>query len=433
MALLRDLKPGQVPKIIRPRAFRGMAPDIDPQNLPEDTPYLRINTRDEGGLPVWRGGQRFLVNLGGRVTGLATHEIGANRSLFITGDGCPSISSGAGSYLGVVDQEFADPSVQQPSSYKNATYYATATEQIVAATFGDDLFFGLDNILKRFSATDSLQESRVVLPSGYSGISAMIEHEGILLIAAKGSGGAPPGTGTSAIFTFDGVTLTNVLSAINVVQGFGVYNEQCCAIFDGTPNSIRVRSSAGVWSAPIAPGAGTVKIVGSNCTSYRNKLYIPNGDEDLFTFDENAALTRIPRATNGVDAGAHITGTAKMNDSTGTPILYYLWHNAALTNVWIGKFDGTTWTPKYKDLTGQGTWAGFQNETPASTYPTLYVPGISRCIRQYRGSLVVAAIEPPAGLAALYFSPREDITGDWTRLIMSVSFANSDVSDMVVF
>lgn len=428
--LLRKLKPDQVAKAIRPRRWRGMAPDVDPQNLPEDTPYLRINSRDEGGLPVVRGGQIRRVNVGGRVTGLATQEIGAPRSLFITGDGCPAISAGAGSYLGVIDQESADIRAASPTSYRNATYYSTATYQIVAATFGDALYFGLDNALKRFSAANSLQEDRVKLPTAYVGISAMIEHQGVLLIAAIGA--AASGVGTSAIFTFDGVTLTNVLTGINVVKGFGIYNETCVAIFDGTPNSIRVRSSAGVWSAPIAPGAGTVKIVGSNTTSYRNLLYIPNSDEDLFSFD-GTTLTRIPVATTGVDAGGHIMSTAKMNDSSGTPILYFVWHNAALTNAWIGSFDGTTWTPKLKDLTAQASYPGFQNEAPAASIPTQYVPGISKCIRQYRGSLVVAAIEPPAGIAAAYFSPRGSITGTWTRLIMSIANANSDINDMLVF
>ena len=407
-----------------------MSPDVDPQNLPEDTPYLRINTRDEGGLPVLRGGQLRRVNVGGRVTGLATHEIGAARSLFITGDGCPSVSAGTGSYLGVIDQESADQTASSPVSYRNATYYSTATYQIVAATFGDELYFGLDNVLKVFSVADSLQQDRVKLPSAYVGISAMIEHQGVLLIAAIGA--AASGVGTSAIFTFDGVTLTNVLGTINVVKGFGVYNETCVAIFDGTPNSIRVRSSAGVWSAPIAPGAGTVKIVGSNTTSYRNNLYIPNSDEDLFSFD-GTTLTRIPIATTLIDAGGHIMGTEKMNDSAGNPVLYFVWHNAALTNVWIGSFDGTTWTPKLKDLTAQANYPGFMNQAPGSTYPTLFVPGISRCIRQYRACLVVAAIQPPAGIAAAYFSPRGSITGTWTRLIMATGFPSSDINDMLVF
>lgn len=431
MPLLRKLKPDQVAKIVRPARWRGMAPDIDPQNLAEDQFFLKINTRDVGGFPLVRGGQTLRVNVGGRVTGLATHEIGAARSLFITGDGCPEVSAGAGSYLGVIDQELADPDSQLPSSYRNATYYSTATRQIVAATFGDELFFGLDAVLKRFSAADSLQETRLAFPSAYVGVSAMIEHQGVLLLALVGA--AASGVGTSAIFTFDGVTLQNELAAINVVKGFGLYNELAAAIFDGTPNSIRVRSAIGVWGAPIAPGAGTVKIVGSNCSSYRNKLWIPNADEDLFALDETMTLTRFPVGTTGVDAGAHIMGTAVMSDENNVQMLYFLWHNTAETDVYIGRFDGTTWTPKLKNLTAQASYPGFQNQFPGNTYPTLFVPGISRCLRQYRGSLVAAAIEPPAGIAAAYFSPRGDIDGTWTRLLMSVSQPNSDINDMVVF
>lgn len=428
MALLRGLKQGQDYKIFRPK-WRGMAPDIDPQNLGEDQPYLSINTRNSAGVAVQRGGQSLCVDLGGKITGIATHQIGAARSLFVTGDGCPGLSAGAGSYLGVVDQEFKDPAYVGEAgytAYKNATYYATATAQIVAGTFGDDLMFGLDNVLKRFSAADSLQETRLNLPTGYSSISAMIEHEGTFLIAAVGT--AASGVGTSAIFSFDGVTLTNELSAINVVKGFGLYRDMCAAIFDGTPNSIRIRTAAGVWGAPVLPSAGTVKIIGSNTVSFQDKLYIPNGDEDFFALDQTGTLTRIPIATSGVDAGGHIMGVDVLEN-----VMYFVWHNAALTNVWIGKFDGTTWTPKFKDLTAQATYPALAQDFVASGVPTGYVPGIARCIRAYRGSLVVAAIQPPAGIAALYFSPRAAVSGTWTRIIMSISYANSDINEMLVF
>lgn len=429
--LLRKLKPGQVAKLFRPLNWRGVSPDKDPGRLPEDSPFLRINTRDEGGVPVFRGGQTRRVNVGGMVTGLATQEIGAARSLFITGDGCPGVSAGDGSYLGVIDQESADPTSQTPTSYQNATYYSTADFGIVAVTFGDELFFGLDDELKRFSAADSLQETRLRFPSAYVAVSAAIEHQGVLLLALVGA--AASGVGTSAVFTFDGTTLTNVLTGINVVKGFGLYNETAVAIFDGTPNSIRVRSSAGVWSAPIAPSGGTVKIVGSNCDSHRNLLWIPGGDSDLFSFD-GTTLTQVTLATTLVDVGAHIMSVAVMADENDIQTLYYLWHTATEDNVYIGSYDGTTWTPKLKDLTGQASWPGFMNQEPAASMPTAFVPGISRVIRQYRGSLVVAAIEEaPGSLAAVYFSPRSDVDGEWTRLIMSIANATSDISDMLVF
>lgn len=431
MSLFRKIGKDQIAKIFRPK-WRGMAPDVDPQNLREDQPYLSINTRLDGGQPVFRGGQLRRVNLGGKVTGIATHMIGASRSLFIAGDGCPGLSGGAGSYLGVVDREnkpnisAADVYDSSYTAYQNATYYTTATYGIVAATFGDDLLFGLDNVLKRFSAANSLQETRLELPTGYVAISAMIEHEGTLLVACIGSTGS--GVGSSAIFKFDGVTLTKELGAINVVQGFGLYRDMAAAIFDGTPNSIRVRTAAGAWGAPVAPSAGTVKIVGSNCTSYIDKLWIPGGDTDLFTYDQAGALTRIPIATNLIDAGGHIMGTEKME---GT--LYYVWHNSAGTAVFIGKYNGTTWTPKYKSLTAQATWPAWYFDYLAQQQQTQYPPGTCKGIRQYRGSLVVSGIQAGPGIAALYFSPRNDITATWSRLLMSVSFPNSDISQMTVF
>lgn len=422
--LLRKLKPGQVAKIIRPKAWRGMAPDVDPQNLEDDQPYLAFNARPDGGQHVMRGGQNRVVHLDGPITGLETHVIGANRSLFITGDGCPGIATpGTGSYLGVIDQEFRDPMLANPTSYKNATYYTTATNTIVAATYGDDLFFGLDAVLKRFRVTDSLQETRFNLPSAYVSISAAMEHEGVLVMGFVGA--AASGVGTSAIFTFDGVTLKNVLTAINVVRGFGLYRDKLAAFFNGTPNSIRVRDSAGTWSAPIAPGAGTVKMIGSNAESYLDKLMIPSGDEDIFSLDQALTLTQIPIGTTGVDAGGHIRGIAKLKN-----VMYFVWHNAALTNVWIGKYDGTTWTPKFKDLTAQGIYPGFMGEFAMTTS---FIPGISRCIRQYRGSLAVGAIQPPAGVAAIYFSPRDSVSGTWTRLIPSIFGSASDINDMRVF
>ena len=402
----------------------GMAPDVDPQNLSPQNPYLMINMRVDGGVPTLRPGQLYLCDLsqgaGMPVTGMWDHQIGTARSLYIGGDGCPSISPTVGAFIGKYDSELRITG-NSTLRYENVSYFPSVAIDVQMGLFSDEIYFGVDAAVQRLG-----EVTRFALPTGYSGITAFMEHEGVLCLAAKGTAAA--GIGTSAIFTFDGTTLTNVLSAINPVVGFFKYRDMLGAVFNGTPNSVRIRSSAGVWSAGIAPSGGTVKVTASDvCASYKDKCYIPGGDEDIFVLDQTLTLTQIPKATTGVSAGAHIMAVT-VADEGDARYLYYAWHDAAATTVKIGRFDGTTWTPSYKNLTAQASWPteGF------SGINALFAPAEARVMKFYRGQLVLACVAA-TGLGAIYFSPRTTFTGTWTRAIPSPDGTNGDIRQLLVF
>lgn len=385
----------------------GMKPDIDPQNLPFESPYLLINMRTEGGVPSMRPGRVGVCDSTDAVSGLWDHQIGTARSLYIVGDGCPGISPTVGSFVGRYDAELRTPTVTPgvTAPYENVAYFNTTSADVVMGKFSQQLYFGVDATIQRKG-----EVQRLALPSGYTHVSAFMEHEGDLLCAlANGA--------TSAIFKFDGTTFSSDLAAINPVVGFFRYRDMCGAVFNGTPNSIRVRTAAGVWGAAIPPSAGTVKVVGpDNCASYKDKAYIPDGDTDIFSFDQTSTLTRIPIATNLIDAGGHI-----MAVTTAFGYLYYVWHNLALDAVFIGRFDGTTWTPKHKSLTAQGGWS----KTPRQ----------ARVMKPYAGSLVVGCTTEDTAVfsTAIYISPREATSGTWTINVPAATSPSLDMRQFLVF
>lgn len=393
----------------------GMAPDIDPQNLPPNFQYLLLNTRIEGGVPNIRGGRNLLCTLPGEVRGMWNHQLGTERALYLTGDGCPGISPTAGTFIGKFDTE------SRPAHYETFDYFDTASNPAVLAVYSNQIYFAVDSYLRVRGEVIKLR-----IPSDYSYVSAMLAHEGVLVMALVGATGG--GIGNSAIFTYDGTTLTNVLAALDPVAGFFKYRDNLGAVYGiGGPNNIRVRDSAGAWSAPINPTAGNVSVTSPDvCTSYRDKAYIPSGGEDLFSFNQSSVLTQIPIATTGITAGGHVMAVC-----SAFGYLWYAWHDAAGTEVFIGRYDGTTWDPQYKALTAQGSWVNDQAPGTTPIDPTLFPPLTARAMKAYRGGLALSCTSAtPAGV---YLSPRENVAGTWTRMIPIDGATNADISQLVVF
>lgn len=412
----------------------GMRPDVDAAAL-ERTDFIELrNIRRIGPSIVNRPGQVLFFDLsdpatggvvGSEPTGLGNFPIGAQRRIVVVADGCPGVSAGAGFSLSSYCLE-QSPRFQPIVYRPGATSFCAARFVRSASVNGllpavDAVMFAADGILYKLSnvpfiygspalpQTNGGQEIPVwTVPTGYTSISCMLQHGSSLIISAKN------GAGTSAIFSWDGLTFTRELNAIDEVTGMGLYRDTLIAGHNGGTNLIRVRSAAGVWST-VAPGAGVVKIPANyRCASYRDVFYIPVGDDRLYSFD-GTTLTQILAATTGVTAGGVIHGLEVGLRSIANPAgrLYYSWDAAGPSTQRIGAYDGTTWTANHKDILAQ-----FASTTQM------------RGLRAFSGNLVVAAITTDL---RLYVSPRAATSGTYEEVIPANVTNSADVREMLVY
>ena len=402
----------------------GMRPDIDAAAL-ERTDFIQLqNIRRIGPSIVGRPGQSLFYDLGTcEPTGIGDFPVGAKHRLMCVGDGCPGVSPGAGFSLASWSAE-QKPRFQGMVYRPGATSFCAARFERAASETGllpavDAIMFAADGILYRLSnvpfsyGIDSLaltnagQEVPVwTVPSGYASITCMIQHGSELILSVNN------GAGSSAVFSWDGLTFRRELSGIDEVTGFGLFRDMLIAGHNGGTNLIRVRTAAGVWST-VAPASGTVKIPGNfRCASYKDNFYIPPGDDRLYVFDGLTSLTEIAAGTNGVTAGAIIHS---VESAFGN--LYYCWDAAGPTEVKIGAFDGTTWDPAHKDIL-----VDFANMTGA------------RSLRKFQGNLIFGVLSTlPSGFLHLLSSPRSVTNGTWTELQTVASTASQDVRELLVY
>lgn len=394
--------------------WRGMMPDLNPQDQPPNSPRQILNMRRIGGRFEQRPGRDAVAGLGAShsITGMVDHEIATPRSLMVTGDGCPGVSTTIGFYLAAYDTE-------QDPRFQRVTYYPTTTNPVSIATYGDQFYFSVDNTFRRLQSIRppyglemidiggiGQEVSMWTLPTGYDYVSSMAEHEGSLIICAVGTVPA-----ASAIFNWDGTTFTNELSPTSPMTAFGEFRDTLIGGFE-TASGIRVRASDGTWGALITPGAGTANWpVAHSSASYRDRFYFPNRDEDIFVFD-GTTLTRIPRATTGVTAGSHIVSV-----ETAFGYLWYLWWDSVGNKLRVGKYDGTTWTASHKSLDAQFTVTN--------------IPTQGRAMRLYRGALMVAGTTT-GGAGVIYESPLEDVDGIWAAITLGATDVGI-INELVVF
>ena len=406
----------------------GMRPDIDAAAL-DRTDFIELqNIRRIGPSIVNRPGQSlfYTIGAGNEPTGLGEMKIGAQRRLLAVSDGCPGQSAGAG--LSLSSYSLEQLPRFQPLVYRPAATTFCAARFIRDASVNgllpavDAVIFASEGILYRLSnvpfvygspalqQTNGGQEVPVwTVPTGYTSIVAMMQHGSELIISVVN------GAGTSAVFSWDGLTFRRELNAIDPVTGFGLYRGTLIAGHNGGTNLIRIRSDAGVWST-VAPGAGTVKIPHNHtCASYRDVFYIAPGDDRLYSFD-GTTLTEIPAATNGVTAGATIRGVEKGFGTKADPagFLFYSWDAAGPVKARIGRFDNTTWLPNHKDIAAQLT---------AVTE--------MRGLRAFSGNLMAATIQPTG--YRIVQSARTDTAGTYTEIIPASINNSSDVRELLLY
>lgn len=394
--------------------YRGMYPDGNPASVPVNGLRVLINGRLQGGQVVARPGQAKLNSsaLDSATTcigGLFDFQVGTRKSIMVIGDGCPAISSAVGFYLGLYDFD-------QSPAFQPQIYYNAATQRLAAGVYGDDLYLGLDNELKRYQAIDagygesalaisgSSQDIPILtLPAGFTLIPALQQFDGLLFIACE------QGVGTSKVISWDGKTERDDVTGINAPTGFGLYRETLIMGYGGAPNRIDIRQvgdSPGTWTN-VAPGAGTAAF--KKGTSYKDLFYFTTGGEDLFSYN-GTALTRITPGTTGIAAGSVTFGIATFNG------FLYVAYTTATNIARLAKFNGTVWTAIEKDFTSQ-----FATVTAA------------RPMALYRGNLVVGAVQSggPSG-GVLLESPGTSTSGTWTRRTASLA-NNGDIDDILVY
>lgn len=373
----------------------GMIPDGDPGSLPPFRPRVIFNGRLQAGGIVPRGGldafnDDALHASNAEIRYLDDFQVGTKKSLMTVGVGCPTFSATAGFNLGSYDFE------QSPDIQSNV-YYSSSSAGLTLGLFGDDLYIGSDNILRKYAAVESpygqnglamsglAQDLPLVTFSGMTSITYMLEFDGYLFIALDG------GAGTSKVSMWDGRTENNDLTGINAPLGLGLYRESLILGYDGAPNHIRVRpvGAPGTAWATVAPGAGTVRL--KNGESYKDVFYMTTGAEDVYKFD-GTTLTRIPIGTTGIAAGSITDGIAVLGGSL------FIAYTTSTNLARVAKFNGSVWTPVEKSLTAQ-----FGTATK-----------IAGPMREYKGSLAVGGFTDLIG-GELFISPLTATTGTWVR------------------
>lgn len=403
-----------------------MGPDLKPSKLGPDQPYLAMNVRLEGGEAVLRGGQDRVINVADRkIVGLGTQKIGRNAL-----NGGPSI--------------FLDRSIFNPNFGTRPWRWNGADPGFgPGATYGDDIL--------GFTSEDSATDIALARYVGNSEVYFDGSDHGPLweLLVETPRPARLPGSlhygelaeqgsdfffnvvdhnvGTQVailtVYKFDGVTITvdkEINFGVTVSPGAFVgkmipYRNKLVMIFNTPTNAAYVRAADGTWSGPLTPAAGLLSVENRyRAVQFQNQLYIPDADTatgDAFSMSAANVFTRLPRATTGIDATGYIKSFAVLNR-----VLYYVWEASGFANfpTWIGKFDGTTWTPKYVNLLTQLSYPAYQNQNPTPFVPTDWrigdVPEYCRIsyMLAYRGSLALVA----SGVG-LYLCPKGDPLGTW--------------------
>lgn len=373
----------------------GMYTEGDPLARPPGTFDLLINARWRDGEAVDRWGlARFQQQImGGLFAEVVNHlddfQVTTPKKLWMTIDGgydCAGVYTTTGEHVSSYDEE-------QSPVYQQYAYYDTATEVPVMASFDGHLYVGVGSTLKRLTITDrpygadidsrtflgSTMDTTVHTFSGFA-IRALHEFDGKLFI------GLDAGAGSSKISSFDGVSIVDELTSLQIPKCFATYRvlNGGDAIFVGfaAGNQIRYRpsgSAPGTWTS-VTPGAGTVTSV--EMVAYKDVLYIASGGTDVWSYNGTTlASARTPASAVTVNTITTFNGNLVFGYDT-------------LTAARIGTYDGSSWTDVAKDLTAQA----------AGTTSIL-------SLKRYRSNLYAAATVSAQG--ALFISPGTTITGTW--------------------
>lgn len=383
--------------------WKGINSEGDPSSIPPNTVRMAINARIIGSEFIERPGLTKLnsapLNAADAVIqDIVPYDPPRPYRLWTTSQGCPGLSAGFGFSLGNLDQE-------QDPEFQRVVYYDTAATTCVLATFGGDMYVGVDSALRKLqlikqpwgtesiSVSGSSQDTPVVTFSGFT-ISCMQQFNGKLFIGLNG------GAGASKVVVWDGTSVRDDKTAIDAPVAFALYRVQnggdALVMSTATTNNLYIRSTGdapGTWTTP-----GTV--VGVSMISYKDVLYIATGGVNVSSWNGTA----ITAAAHAPASGVAVNAVVVFNG-----FLYFAYTTAA--SVRIGKYDGTTWTDVEKNLTTQFTGTN----------------GV-RAMADYRNYLAVAGTK--SGVGFIWLSNLTDTSGTYTEIQPNVA-SNGVVSALL--
>lgn len=411
--------------------WTGLKPDKERIDLAPNTPSQLINMRFKSGRLEGRGGQTLIVSHTKPITGMIdffTEVEGGNGPSFPIP---PMMLVGRLGGVGEIREN-------------NYIDHISGTVQgmiAVSKDFDGNWIFGKNESASAASlrqatgdAWASAYTSLWTVPNGTFGgvfkrITSIVDDGSIALIGATQQASGF-GTEMSVIYSWDGAAFSletyhnsYILDSISMSDGtFVVYT-----VYDGTPNvplNILKRAVGGAWTAytvPVAnaiftPGQYTLPadLVGySDPCEFGGSSYFVHMDR-IIKFD-GSTVSALDYVTTGIDAReASAVNTPLVFSCFSTDdALYYVWgrttggaiNPAGLTELKIGRFNGTTWNPNYKDILAQSDLAMTGQDilgTPSIIDGKVFIgvtPAVGAGIREF--SAIGASVDA--------------ISGTWTR------------------
>lgn len=295
-------------------------------------------------------------------------EISTPFRAWYVGQGFPCESSANGRFIGFYDPE-SDPILQR------VAWYSTATAAAVGS-LGNTPFVGIDDTLRRLNLLQApfgqdqssiAGQSTDVPVHTWTGetVKLLVPFDGMLFVCLD--------AGTDHIVTFDGVSIREDSDFTAVPVAAGHYRDLLIVGLDDGKLYSRVAGDSPVTWTLLGTVTGGVHPGRNSIISHKDILYILNGEDDIWTWND-AALAN----THTIGAAEVITCLAE-----AFGYLYYGYRDAGTTEVHVGRFDasGPTWDDTHKRLTDDDAdidnisgMLGYKNELIAMPYNS---PGIA--------------------------------------------------------
>lgn len=341
----------------------------DPGTNPLGRPRYLQNVRFEGGNlkgrdPILEINSTALQSSTAHVKDLYDFQTNKPRRLYVAYIGCPGVSTSVGLTLAWIDFDLSPP-------FQRGIYYLGAVDaRLAVGSFDGKVLLGTDADLRALHVIVQSYGTESLASSGTEQSPPLVSFTGFLIgVISRDFDGRVfiamdnAGPGTSKVMSWDGLTAREDLTGLGLIpSSFCVWRDQLVMGFNDVlaiGNQLRVRSrgdstggtAPSVWSTVLATGLSNAV----NMVSYKDILYITDSAANVWRYDG----TGVPTIVRTI-AGAQLTGLAVHGG------YLYFGYESSTARAIIGRFDGTTWTDSYKDMTTQD--ATLRNPTQIASY-----------------------------------------------------------------